>query len=428
MEDCDRPIRVTVIQPSLAKYRVPVFRELAARPGIDLQVVYGQNPGVPNVQADGFRAIALPRLQRKVWGSLVMFQSAEWKYCSRKYSDVVVLRWSPRSLTQFPALLRARAAGVATVLWGHGYSKSDRGWWQRVRNWLGRRASAILFYEPRTRDAYVRDGWDSDTLFVALNCLDHSDVEEARQWWLDHPDELVQFRRDQQIDNDPMILFVSRLHAANRVEWLIQATAELAREMPGLKTVIIGNGPAEKERLKALAVEMKADSNVVFQDGIYDERRLAPWFLSARVFCYPANMGLSLLHAFWYGVPVVASNRLEVQGPEVAALEHGINGLCYDYGSVASLIDSLRQVITNEALRQSLSQGARRTVEGRFTVPRMVDGMEAAIRYAHHSLTAARTKPIDKSSINRTKAADLSYMRSSSAALSTHSSEEPLER
>ena len=165
------PIRVTVIQPSLAKYRVPVFRELASRPGIDLQVVYGVNPGIPNVSAEGFRSIPLPRWHRRIAGSLVMFQSAEWKYSSHRRSDVILMRWSPRSLVQFPALLRARAEGVATVLWGHGYSKKERSWWRLMRQWLGKQASAVLFYEPRTRDAYVRDGWDADRLFVAINVI-----------------------------------------------------------------------------------------------------------------------------------------------------------------------------------------------------------------------------------------------------------------
>jgi glycosyltransferase involved in cell wall biosynthesis len=116
---------------------------------------------------------------------------------------------------------------------------------------------------------------------------------------------------------------------------------------------------------------------------------LAPWFLSADVVCYPANMGLSLLHAFWYGVPVVTHTKLDIQGPEVFAFEHGVNGLSYELNNLASLVDSLRQLLTDDAKRKEMSQAARRTVEGRFTIPRMVDGLEAAIRYAYNSAAAA---------------------------------------
>jgi glycosyltransferase involved in cell wall biosynthesis len=222
-------------------------------------------------------------------------------------------------------------------------------------------------------------------LFVALNSLDHSEIDFARRWWQDRPEELADFRREHGLNQGPVVFFLSRLLPANRADLLIQATAALVSEFPALKTVIIGNGQPEKERLVSLAAQAGVAGNVIFQDGIYDEMRLAPWFLSANLVCYPANMGLSLLHSFWYGVPVVTHRNLDIQGPEVAALEHGVNGLSYDYGNVASLAGAMRQIITDERLRESMSHAARRTVENRFTIPRMVDGLEAAIRYANNS-------------------------------------------
>jgi len=176
-------IRVTIVQPSLAKYRIPVFRELASRSGIDLRVVYGVLKGLPNVEADGFVAVPSRLRQVAVGGSVVMFQSAHWKNASRRQTDVLVMQWSPRLLTVLPALVRARLNGVATLLWGHGYSKSERWWWAEVRNWLARWATALVFYDPRTRDEYVERGWDPQKLFVALNSVDHIEIDEARQWW-----------------------------------------------------------------------------------------------------------------------------------------------------------------------------------------------------------------------------------------------------
>jgi glycosyltransferase involved in cell wall biosynthesis len=412
MEISNRPIRVTVIQPSLAKYRIPVFRELANRPGINLQVVYGVNPGIPNVEADGFRAIASPRWHRRIRGKLVMFQGAEWTYCSRRRSDVVVLRWSPRSLTQVPALLRARAEGVATVLWGHGYSKEDRGWWRRVRNWVARRASAILFYEPRTREAYVREGWNPDKLFVAINTLDHTEIDSALRWWRDHPAELAKFQREHGIDTGPVVLFVSRLQPANRVDLLIDATFELSRHIPSVKTVILGNGAVEKSRLQAIAGRAQAGNQIVFVDGVYDEMKLAPWFLSAKVFCYPANIGLSLIHAFWYGLPVVSSDNLAAQNPEIVAIEHGVNGMLYEHGNKGALVEALRTILVDDQLQASMARAARHTVEQSYTIPRMVDGMESAIRYAHRTLPAAMNRVSVRSMKARTEGINPSCMRS----------------
>lgn len=381
---------MTAVHPSLAKYRIPVFRELARRPGIELRVAYGTSRGITNVSADGFQAVPCSRWEGKVAGSLLMFQWAEWAYCSPRYADVVVLRWTPRSLTLPPALLRSRLQGVATVLWGHGYSKQERSWWRGPRNWMARQGSSLVFYEPRTRDEYVRNGWDPQRLFVALNSIDHADIDQAREWWINRPSQLAHFRQEQAIDAGPLVLFVSRLQPANRVDLLIQATVQLAKEIPGLKCAIIGNGAAEKGRLQALARQEEAGDSVVFLDGVYDEMKLAPWFLSADVFCYPANVGLSLLHALWYGLPVVTSDNRAVQNPEFIALEHGVNGLTYQHGSVSSLADALRKIINCASLRRSMSDAARRTVEDRFTIRNMVDGLEAAIRYANQQRQVAR--------------------------------------
>jgi glycosyltransferase involved in cell wall biosynthesis len=375
-------IRVTIVQPSLAKYRVPVFRELARRPGIDLRVVYGSVKGLDNVDADGFEAIPSNRWQPAIFGQGLVFNRADWTYATRRWSDVIVFQWTPRSLSLVPAMLRARSAGVPRILWGHGYAKDERARRRGARKILTRFASALVFYEPTTREAYVRDGWDASRAFVALNSLDHGPIEEARRCWLERPDQLDKFRQEHRIHGGPVILFVSRLHPNNRVDLLIRATAKLAAEIPGLKTVIIGNGLAEKARLETLARETNATDRVIFQNGIYDELKLAPWFLSASVFCYPAHVGLSLIHALWYGLPIVTSDNLAAQNPEVVALQNNVNGLLYEHGSAESLAVALRSILTNDKQRAAMADAARRSVEDKFTIRRMVDGLEAAVRYA----------------------------------------------
>ena len=376
-------IRATIVQPSLAKYRVPVFRELASRAGLEVRVVYGSLEGLENVEPQGFDAMATRLYKPTLAGKPLMLQPAQWANASRVKCDVLVLQWSGRYLTLFPTLLRARLNGVGTVLWGHGYSKSQGRPRARFHKWLAKFATAILFYDPRTRDAYIEQGWEPRNLFVALNCLDPREIVAARQWWQEHPCELDQFRRRNQLDQGPVILFVSRLQPANRVDWLIRATAELSKELPNLKTVILGNGAAEKDRLQQIAQDVDAHDNVLFLDGIYDETKLAPWFLSADVFCYPANVGLSLIHALWYGLPVVTTDDLACQNPEVFALQHGVTGLTYEHGNVSSLAAALRKILRDDTLRKSMADAARRAVENRFTIVSMVDGLEAAIRFAH---------------------------------------------
>ncbi len=383
-EGSAQPIRVTFVQPAIAKYRIPVFQALARRPGIDLRVVFGTVRDLPNEQPTGFVAEPAPLREFRI-GSLITWHAAEWHTCSRKLADVLVFRWSPRSVSLLPALVRAKALGIPTILWGHGYSKDIRGQRYGMRKFLANFASAIVFYDSRTRDGYVHDGWDPSKLFVAPNSLDNAEILAAQRWWHDHPGHLSTFRSEHSIGTGPVVLYVSRLLPANRVDLLIQATAKLVGEIPGLKTVIIGNGSVEKLHLESLAKNLGVSDNVVFQDGIYDEQKLAPWFLTSNVFCYPANIGLSLLHAMWYGLPVVTTDNMSSQNPEVVALKPGVNSALYQHGNIDSLASALRAIVTQPDRRNMMSQAARATVAENFTIPNMVDGLESAIRYVVHS-------------------------------------------
>jgi glycosyltransferase involved in cell wall biosynthesis len=94
-------------------------------------------------------------------------------------------------------------------------------------------------------------------------------------------------------------------------------------------------------------------------------------------------VGLSLIHALWYGLPVVTSDNLAAQNPEVVALENNVNGLLYEHGNVKSLTAALRNILMDETKRSAMSEAARRSVENKFTISKMVDGLEDAIRYAH---------------------------------------------
>lgn len=379
----DPPIRVTIQQPALPHYRVPVFYQLAQRPGLKVTLRYSVEPGIPNAPAEGFEAVCTPTRRTTIFGRPLLWHHAQWAGASRNTTDVLIMTWNLHYASLIPAMLRAKANGVPTILWGHGYSKSEAGWRSYLRSRVSDLATALIFYNHTTAQRYLDAGHDPSRVFVALNSIDQTPIQTAKRQWTDAPDQVEQFRRDHRLGPGPVILFVSRLDPANRLDLLIHAIPQLTRDHPQLKAVVIGGGDAERERLSRLTKSLGVDSNIIFVGPVYQEAHLAPWFLSANLFCYPANIGLSLLHAFGYGLPVVTSNRIESQNPEIESLRDGHNGLLYEDGDAASLASTLRQALSDpEALRR-MSRNALETVQQRFTLDNMVDGMEAAIRHCH---------------------------------------------
>jgi glycosyltransferase involved in cell wall biosynthesis len=378
-------VRVIIEQPALAQYRVPVFRELARRPGLDLRVHYGANGKVPNAAADGFLATPVRSRYIPFGPREAVWNASCWRTAATRSADVLMLTWNLHHLNLVPALLRARANGIATVLWGHGYSKDDVAWRRLAREQAARLATALLFYNDRAKDGFIAGGWSPERLHVALNTIDQQPVQAARSAWLHEPDRLAAFRSKQGIDGRPVLLFVSRLQPENRVDLLLRASALLRQKHAGLKTVIIGKGPAS-DMLRRLARALGIDDAVIFPGAIYDEMRLAPWFLSATALCYPENIGLTLLHAFGYGVPVVTSAALDRQNPEIDALEHERNGLLYEHANVPAMVEALDAIIAHPHLAAAMSERARATALQRFTLGQMVNGVEGAIHYAREKL------------------------------------------
>lgn len=374
-------IRTYIQQPALAKYRVGVFRELASRPGIDLQVVHDKVEGLNNVEPDGFPARHVPSRRLTLAGRTLHWHSAMLEGASAENADVLVMAWNMNYASLVPALLKARRNGVGTVLWGHGYTKIDA-WYRRwPRERVTALADALLFYNHTHANAFIAAGTDAAKVFVAQNALDEQPIVAARDAWLARPDDLARFRQENGLDGREVVLFVSRLTGKARVDLLIDAVPHLLKLRPQAIVALVGGGDAKpwQQRADALGV----GHAVRFVGPIYDEPALAPWFLSSGVFCYPSGVGLSIIHAFHYGLPIVTDDNYALHNPEIEAMHPGENGLLYRYNDARDLADKLRQLLMDDVLRKSMSSAALATAHDTFNLKTMVDGFEAAIRYAN---------------------------------------------
>lgn len=375
-------MRVVLTQPTLTKYRVPVFKELASRPGIDLLVVHGEEANMPTAKPDGFKTQLVPLRERIMGTEAFRWHDAQLDFCSPDKADVVVLSWSTRYLSLLPGLIRARWNGVSTVLWGHGYSKAETRLRDKTRATLAGLSDSLLFYNHTAAQMYIDSGYAPPArVFVALNTIDQSPVRAAKDAWVNDPARLQAFKDQHGLGRGPMVLFVSRLQPWNRTEMLLEASVRLRQRFPGYRAVIIGDGPASDD-LKARAKALGVEDCVSFLGAVYGEDQLAPWFLSASAFCYPANIGLSLIHAMIYGLPIVTSRELRSQNPEIEAFRDGHNGLGFDKDNTESMTQALERLLGDAALRDSLAANAWDTVANDYTIRKMVDGIEGAVRYA----------------------------------------------
>jgi glycosyltransferase involved in cell wall biosynthesis len=178
-----------------------------------------------------------------------------------------------------------------------------------------------------------------------------------------------------QANAHPIVLAVGKLYPRKRVDVLLRAIPLLSEEFPDLEVRIVGNG-LEWDALHALADELKVNAHVTWLSHIADDAAFAREWRQADVFCHPScqeSFGYVYLEAMTLGKPIVAARASAA--PEVI----GEAGLLVEPESPAALAEGVRRFLRDEALRAEYSRRGRARAQ-QFTMSRMIDGYEAAIR------------------------------------------------
>ena len=164
----------------------------------------------------------------------------------------------------------------------------------------------------------------------------------------------------------------------------------MRRSIPDFRLLLIGDGP-ERSRLEALA----GGEEWIRFVGAMSGRQKSLHLATARLMLMPAAVGLGILDAFVFGLPVVSTDHHH-QGPEFGYLEHGSNGIVTradveDYAS--GIVQLLQDPARLERMREHSGQDALHySIEG--MTERFVGGiLEAlAVPPAHAGIGMLRAR------------------------------------
>lgn len=375
-------MRLVVLQPLIASYRVPLFEKLGQLPGVTLQVYAGKSLGSLRAHGSGAHYTYSPAPVRSLPFGFRVQWAQVWSAMGK--ADLIIAPWDVHYLTLWPLIAAGRVTRTTVALWGHGYSKDPHPATDWVRNLCGRAADAVLLYSQGPADQLVElHGYLRNRVFVAPNALDQAPIQKARSDWLSRPVDLRQFQASRQIDPTHTLIFVSRLEPENSIDVLLRAIPPLAALFPALKVLVVGGG-SDEARLRRVAHELNVDDYLIWAGPIYSEAELAPWMLSATLFCYPTQIGLSILHAFGYGLPVITGDDPVAQNPEAAALREGINGKQFRSGNWQHLAEVCSSLLRDPAVQSKMSAAAHSTAVNDFSMDRMVAGFQSLIDFSQN--------------------------------------------
>lgn len=176
-----------------------------------------------------------------------------------------------------------------------------------------------------------------------------------------HPDVSDAAVRERHALGDaPVVCCVSRLVPRKGQDLLIRALPVVARQVPGVRLLIVGIGPYERS-LRKLAADTGVADRVVFAGAApYDE--LAAYFRAGDVFAMPCRLR-------WFGFDVEALGAVFLQGAAVGrpviAGDSGGAPETVIQGKTGLVVDPTRPEPMAEALVSLLTDRARAEAMGR---------------------------------------------------------------
>jgi len=157
--------------------------------------------------------------------------------------------------------------------------------------------------------------------------------------------------------NDPLIAYVGWLKKYKRVNDLLKSIKYVAKQLPEVKLMLASKSKGKSiAELKRWITKLALQDNVVFLGPISKMEKLV--LLShVQVLVYTSvreGFGLPILEGAACRTPAIA---YDVPGLRDAVL-NGITGLLTPYRDVKALANAITKILTDEALRKSLSENA----------------------------------------------------------------------
>lgn len=216
-------------------------------------------------------------------------------------------------------------------------------------------------------------GFPDRRITVLNNSVDTSELLRQRQSVT--PEETQALRESLGFGVGPVGVFVGSLYAHKRLDFLLVAAEAIRNEVPNFHLLIVGEGP-EREKVQ----EWCAAHPWARWVGARFGREKAVYVSVAQVMLNPGLVGLGILDAFVYGVPMLTTD-CEIHSPEIAYLEPGINGMMTandQTAFVGACVSLLRNTQTLNALRVGCAASAKEyTVEN--MARRFAEGIELII-------------------------------------------------
>ena len=178
--------------------------------------------------------------------------------------------------------------------------------------------------------------------------------------------------------DEPVLLFLSRLHPKKRVDLLIEAAGELRRRGVSFKLLIAGTGDEPYEaQLRQLVMERALTEQIAFVGFVTGKEKVS-LYQAAHLFVLPThqeNWGFVLLESLACGTPVITTKGVDIW-PELEST----GGAVIADASPDAIADAIVALLSDDPRRQSMGVKRRDWVLRNLRVEHVLDSYEQLYR------------------------------------------------
>jgi glycosyltransferase involved in cell wall biosynthesis len=306
--------KIILIEPVLAHYQNDVWMNLRKSENFVFKIIAGKNYlGIKSLKNDNYKTFEY--FSFKIMKHTFYFLKGSLRYIIKEKPEAIISfgvdfhHLHILVIFFFFKIIR----GKRFFWWSHGASGKQGKIGITFRRFFYKQSTGVFLYSRSGKDNLLKMGVEGEKLQVVGNSLNtieygflHYDVFNKSHSEI--------FR----------ILYCGRINAKKKLDVLIKSLDIIFKKRSfDFRCTIVGGG--DFDAIKSLADQVGLSDKIHFVGPKYDAE-IHPYFLHSDLFVYPSGIGLSLVQAHSFGLPVITTDNLALHGPEIELLRTGING------------------------------------------------------------------------------------------------------
>ena len=263
------------------------------------------------------------------------------------------------------SILLPKFFGIKIIFYGHGMNLKYRNSAiiKNLYNFLYLFFDRLIIYTPNEKKLF----WNKHQkkISVAYNTLNLANKKNN----IDYFDK-SKIKNELNIKHSKLVLFSGRIESRKKLEVLINLFKR-KKIHPEVGLVIVGPGIKNSE-----LEEIKNCNNIYYLGPVYNETKISQIFYISDIFCIPGHIGLGLVEALFWGLPVITT-RLSYHAPEIFYLRDGYNG--FILSNELELKTKINEVLLNDKYLIHLSKNAIQTYQEKANLDNMLHGFIKSI-------------------------------------------------